>query len=296
MKRDPIDLDASLVLPDGRHLAYRVYGHARGKPILFFHGFPGSRLQAALLHEPALRLGLALVTFDRPGFGRSDPAHAPAVDDVIADVGDLADHLGLKRFGVIGASCGGPYALATARLMPHRVSAVGLLAGIGPMNRPELRGGQLPLLRALFGLARVHPMLASPLLALDGALFRSRPERAVQALASMLTPPDRLLLESNSFVRQTFAADLAEAYRQGIAGAMGEAQRIARHSAVSLRGVDAPVHVFQGAHDRHVPPAMARFMAARLPGAVLHERPDEGHLSIVVHAFEECVREVLRYA
>jgi pimeloyl-ACP methyl ester carboxylesterase len=293
MNRDLFDIDESLHVSDGRHLAYRVYGWASGEPVYFFHGFPGSRLQAAMLHGPATRAGIALVAFDRPGFGRSDPADAPSVDCVIPDVADLADHLGHRRFAVIGASCGGPYALATARLMPHRVSAVGLLAGMGPMNRPELRTQQLPLLRALFGLSRWHPSLASPLLVLDRVLFRSDPGRAVRVLSSMLTAPDRLLLESDALVRHAFAADLAEAYRQGIAGALGEARRIARHAAPSLRGIEAPVHVFQGGHDRHVPPAMGRFMAERLPRAQLHYFADEGHLSIAVNRFDECLKAVL---
>lgn len=290
MKRDLLDIDQSLRLPDGRLVAYRIYGWATGEPVYFFHGFPGSRLQAALLHGPATRLGVALVAFDRPGFGRSGPARAPHIDDVIADVDHLADHLGHRRFGVVGASCGGPYALAAARLLPHRVQAVGLLAGMGPMNRPELRAGQLPLLRALFGLARWHLALASPMLGLDRALFRSHADRAVRVLSSMLTAPDRLLLESDALVRHAFGADLAEAYRQGIGGALAEARRIARHSAVSLRGIDVPVHLFQGGHDRHVPPAMARFMAARLPRARLHFCPDEGHLSVAVRCFEDCVQ------
>lgn len=293
MKRDLLDVDESLRLSDGRHLAYRVYGWASGEPVYFFHGFPGSRLQAAMLHGPATRAGVALVAFDRPGFGRSDAAWAPSVDHLIADVAELADHRGHRRFAVIGASCGGPYALATARLMPHRVRAVGLLAGMGPMNRPELRKAQLPVLRTLFGLARWHPALASPLLVLDRLLFRSNPERAVTALASLLSAPDRLLLESDALVRHAFAADLAEAYRQGIGGAMAEARRIARHAAPALHGIETPVHIFQGGQDRHVPPVMAHFMAARLPRGQLHHFADEGHLSIAVNRFEDCLRAIL---
>lgn len=41
--------DVSLVrLRDGRSLAWAEYGDPRGKPVLYFHGFPGSRLEPAL--------------------------------------------------------------------------------------------------------------------------------------------------------------------------------------------------------------------------------------------------------
>ena len=238
--------------------------------------FLGNRLQAALAHGQALASGIALVAFDRPGFGLSDPANAPTVDHIAGDVLDLSDALGHRRFAVLGVSCGGPHALAAARLIPERVVAVGLLAGIGPMDQPRLRKGQLPLLRAMFGLARWYPGLISPLLAADRWMFRGNPERAVKALSSMLTPPDRRLIEGSAVVRQAFAASLAEAYRQGIGGAMQEAGRIARFTTAQLDGVRAPVHVFQSGQDRNVPPAMGRFMAGAADQCDLPRLPGRG--------------------
>lgn len=290
----PGPADALLRLRDDRRLAYRIHGRPGGTPIYFFHGFPGSRLQAALVHGQALAAGIALVAFDRPGFGRSDPARAEAVEDIAGDVAELADALGHARFAALGVSCGGPHALAAARRLPDRVSAVGLLAGIGPMDRPELRAGQLPLLRATFRLARLHPWLIAPLLRLDRAMFRRGPERAVKALAALLSAPDRRLVEASAGVRAAFGASLAEAYAQGIAGAMQEARRIARFAAAQLDGVAQPVHLFQSGHDRHVPPAMGRFMAARLADATYHDCPDDGHLSIVLNRFDDCARLISR--
>jgi pimeloyl-ACP methyl ester carboxylesterase len=294
MNIDPNQDGQRLRLHDGRRLAYQVYGAADGRPIYFFHGFPGTHLQAGLVHAQAAAAGIALVAFDRAGFGHSDPAAQCTLDGVVGDVAQLADALGHRHFGAIGVSCGGPHALACARWMPERVSAVGLLAGAGPMQRPEARDGQLPVLRAMFGLARTHRWLTAPLLALDRLMFRSvGVERATRLLASMLSAPDRALLERDATVRSRFGASLAAAYRQGIGGAMREARRIARFAEASLHEVQAPVHVFQSSHDRHVPPAMGRFLAATLPRARLHLCDDEGHLSIVVNRFDACARLVL---
>lgn len=294
MKRDP-DFAApahQLRLPDGRLLAWRAYGLPGAPPLYFFHGFPGSERQAALVHAQAVEVGVELVAFSRPGFGRSDPDPRASVDSIAADVSDLADHLGHRRFGVVGVSCGGPYALACARRMPQRVVAVGLLAGMAPMDRPELRRGQLPLLRAMFALARLHRGATAPLLALDAWLFRRDPERALRLLASALTAPDRALLEADAGVRAAFAASLADAYRQGAAGAMAEARRIATWRSDALRGIAQPVHVYQSGHDHHVPPAMGRHLAQVLPRATLHECPQDGHLSVAVHRFADCARRV----
>ena len=44
----------SITLPDGRQLGYAEYGNPEGKPIFYFHGFPGSRLEAGHLQKIAL--------------------------------------------------------------------------------------------------------------------------------------------------------------------------------------------------------------------------------------------------
>src|SRR5258708_12662231 len=53
-------------LPDGRALGYAEFGDLTGKPVFFFHGFPGSRLQ----HVPgaliATSLGAHITTISPP--------------------------------------------------------------------------------------------------------------------------------------------------------------------------------------------------------------------------------------
>lgn len=292
MSTEPLDWGARLRLPDGRHLAYTAYGLREGRPVYFFHGFPGSRLQAALGHEQAVEAGVCLVAFDRPGFGRSDWVDAPSVDHVIADVSHLADHLGHRRFAALGISCGGPYALASARLMPTRVTGVGLLAGMGPMNLPSLRADQMPLLRFMFAAARTWPWFMAPLLLLDRAMFRRDAVRAVEMLSKALPEPDRLLLARDARVRQRFGDSLAEAYRQGIRASLAEARRIATQGVAQLRDITCPVHVYQGSADRHVPVAMGQYLASHLPAGRLHLRLEEGHLSIVTRCFAECLQSL----
>jgi pimeloyl-ACP methyl ester carboxylesterase len=284
-------VDTAVRLPDGRALAFRLYGRVGGRPLYVFHGFPGSRHQAALLEDAALAAGVCLVGIDRPGFGGS--THAP--DRTILgwpdDVARLADALGHRRFGVLGISCGGPYALACAYRMGARLDYVGLLAGMGPMDVPWIKRAQLPILRVMFALARVSPLAASPLLALDWLMFRTNPGRAVDALASMLTGPDRRLLTADAGTRARFAVSLAEAYRQGLAGPTREAHLIASPRGFALEAITMPVHIYQSGADRHVPPMMGRYLAARLPQSRLRFYADEGHLSIVVNRAAECLRD-----
>lgn len=281
----------TIVAKEARTLAFATYGAPGGRPLYFFHGFPGSRLQAALVDDQARDARVALIAIDRPGFGASSPAPHRRLLDWPHDVVTVADQLGHERFGVLGVSCGGPYALACAHQLPERIDYVGLLAGIGPTDVATLNRDQMPLLKWMFALARLHPLLISPLLALDRAMFRRNAARAVESLAAMMPLPDRRLLHANPTVRAQFVASLAEAYRQGIGGALREAQLIAQQGEFRLREITLPVDVYQGDSDRHVTMAMARHIAEQLPHARLHCYRDEGHLSIVVNRFSDCLRD-----
>ena len=67
--------DKTLRLEDGRLLGYAVYGDPEGQPVFYFHGFPGSRLEAQLADGVAARLGVRLIALiDRAlGFRISSP-------------------------------------------------------------------------------------------------------------------------------------------------------------------------------------------------------------------------------
>src|SRR4051812_43279979 len=113
--RDKVDRMASdlLELPDGRQAEVWHGGVATGPLVMFLHGTPDSRLIARTGDAAAVRAGVHLVAVNRPGYGRSDPAEsglASVADDTVA----VADSLAVHRFAVLGASGGGPYALACA--------------------------------------------------------------------------------------------------------------------------------------------------------------------------------------
>ena len=181
------------MLPTGRRLAWAEFGAAAGVPIIYCHGFPGSRLEPAFADRTASSVGARLIAIDRPGFGASDACPGRTILGWPDDVRDLADHLELDAFRVLGVSGGAPYALACAYRLEPRVHSVALVSGLGP---PECLS-QTPAvstcglgLRVVTALPFVASMLAgavgvaarhaSPLLL---ALLSARaPERDRQAL------------------------------------------------------------------------------------------------------------------
>lgn len=201
------------------------------------------------------------------------------------DVLALADHLGHARFEIMGISCGGAYALACAHELGARVRGTYLMAGMGPMDIPAIRRTQLPVLSIMFGLAPRVPMLISPLLMLDRIMYRRNPRKAVAMVSKMLSEPDRRSLTSDPELAAAFGESLADAYRQGIGGALKEAALIGSPRPYRLEAIVSPVHILQGHWDRHVPLEMGRYLATQISNAGFHDFPDEGHLSIVPNQF-----------
>ena len=61
-------------LKDGRMLGYAEYGAPEGKPVFYFHGWPGSRLEWLAFDAGAAvaaELNARIIAVDRPGTGLS---------------------------------------------------------------------------------------------------------------------------------------------------------------------------------------------------------------------------------
>jgi len=129
---------STLTLPDGRTYGYEQWGDPDGLPLFWIHGTPGGRLSR---HPDATlwrRLGLRVITVDRPGYGLSTPQPGRAVSHIAADVAAVADHLGVGRFAVNGVSGGGPHALAIAALLGDRVLACAAVCSMAPVEPDEV--------------------------------------------------------------------------------------------------------------------------------------------------------------
>jgi pimeloyl-ACP methyl ester carboxylesterase len=258
-------------LSDGRRVDTWHGGDPTGSPVLYFHGTPAARLQAALGDGAAHRAGVRLVTFSRPGYGGSTDAPT-TLSSVARDAVEVAGQMGIERFACLGASGGGPYALATAATHPERVTAVGVVAGIGPSF--ELDDGAVhdpAILMALHG-------------DVDGAV-----ELNDAALASSLTQPPSATADVHgwhpahrpgSFVSPEILEPWMPGGRPGVPSYRGVSRDTLAFAVgwdFDLASVVAPVWLWYGDHDRMVPIANGHWLHERLPTSTLVVREGAGH-------------------
>lgn len=101
----------TFTLNNGDTLSFSTCGAPNASPLFYFHGQTGSRLQSLGFAESANNLGLRIICPDRPGIGLSTFNPRRRLLDYPAQIAQLARHLGLESYRVMGGSGGGPYAL-----------------------------------------------------------------------------------------------------------------------------------------------------------------------------------------
>jgi pimeloyl-ACP methyl ester carboxylesterase len=282
--------DQTLRLKDGRQVGFSEYGDLEGRPIFFFHGMPGSRLQGGMIEGVAAQLGARLVAPDRPGSGLSDFMPERKLLDYPQDVLALADHLGLSSFGVMGASGGGPYVSACAYQFPERLAAVGILAGGGPMSEPGATEGMMPGNVRLFTISQRYPWLLKLFLRLQ---FRGDMEKRLPKLLDSLPEPDKIVLAERKDLVAIFLADFKEALRPGLDGLVQEIVLTSRPWGFSLADLRKKVYLWQGEQDRNVPPAMGHYQARTIPDCEATFYPEDGHLSLIANHMQEILAKML---
>ena len=270
----------TLRLRDGRQLGYAEFGDPNGKPLFFLHGFPNSRLGPAFAHEDARRRGIRVIAFERPGFGRSDFKRDRTIGDWPDDVVEAADVLGIERFAVLGASGGGPYAAACAAKIPHRLTATGIVSGLGPLDVPASAAGFRRWDRFVLSLARRFPLLIWMVMSFVALGIRLFPRLLIWLMSRSLPAPDKAIL-ARPEIKASVRDDIREAFRQGARAAVYEAQLYLRPWDFRPEEISIDVQLWHGEADATVPVSMGRYLAQAIPNCRATFYPGEGHLMAV---------------
>jgi pimeloyl-ACP methyl ester carboxylesterase len=276
-----------LRLRDGRWLGYAQYGDPKGKPVLYFHGWPGSRLEAQFLDPSAEELKLRVIALDRPGIGLSDFQPGRRIVDWPSDVCELGTALQLPQWAVVGVSGGGPYATVCAAKIPERLTTVALVCGLGPLDAPGATRDMIWLNRGLLFLARRAPRLGRFLLS---SVMRKGQKHADHFLphgvTAMFPRPDQLALNCPR-LRTALIEGMGEAFRQGVQGPFYEGCLYVRPWEFRLEDITTEIFLWQGELDVHVPPSMGRHLANVLPRCHATFYANEGHLSLPLNRLPE---------
>ncbi|KXS19011.1 alpha/beta-hydrolase [Gonapodya prolifera JEL478] len=294
-------------LSDGRTLAYTDHtpGISIDKAtavILHFHGLPSSRFEGFFWGPGAAARGFKLITIDRPGFGRSTPlASLTPKSWAENDVPQFLRSLGItKNVVFLGASGGGPYALAcAAKASPDVVKGLILASAIAPVH--DLGG----LASAMKGTnpfnANVFPLLALVPSFFSVPLFSLLPP-IVEIPKAGLPPQDAKFLtpEVDRFMRIW----MGEAFVGGGGGVIGTWEAFVREIkcldnkedwGFELDDIRCKCVILHGDSDVNVHSRHAKLLLERIAGAELVMVEGVGHFGTVKVGCNEVLDIVSRW-
>jgi pimeloyl-ACP methyl ester carboxylesterase len=226
-----------------------------------------------------------LVIVDRPGIGGSDVLPRRTFASWADDVVELADSLGVERFGVVGWSGGGPYAAACAALIPARLTGVAIACSRhlsqfnlaeNPVAYGELEAGD----RGMYKLAQRDPDAVARAAGDENREWvrnlRERPE----TILDDFEPPDGFEDEKR---RQAFFESIREGMRQGPEAFAWESIDVWLPWGFRVADITTEVHVCHGEQDTIVERRHIDFIVETLPDAQLILWSDSGHFGPARH-------------
>ncbi|EXB88719.1 hypothetical protein L484_015409 [Morus notabilis] len=282
-------------LRDGRHLAYKEQGVSKDSAkykIVNVHGFGSCRhdtIAKFLSPEVVEELGIYILSFDRPGYGESDPDPTRTVKSLALDIEELADQLGLgPKFYIVGFSMGGQVLWSTLKYIPHRLAGAVLLAPVVnywwtgfPSNLSNEAYNQQFWNDQWFLRVAHH----APGLTYWWNTQKWFPYSSVVAQShDVLSRQDKEIIKSPR--RQSREEYLAQVTQQGKYESLFQDMNVGfgkwEFSPVELENPfpnnEGSVHLWQGDEDVLVPVSLQRHIAQQLPWIHYHELPGAGHL------------------
>lgn len=275
---EPDQGNPQIALWGERKVAWLERGDPQGFPVFYAHGNPGSRLELLFLDEKAQEYGVRLLAIDRPGLGQSD--YVPDYDllDFANDIEQFADENGIKDFGLLGWSSGGPPVLAVAHHLPERAKFAISVSGytnfgeldeaLDLMKSYDLRGPEL---------SQDRPKLFNQAVKLVRWTDITLPNFYMKMAEAEMADYDRNILQDKQ-TADIFMRNQQEALQQGVKGTIQDLEVQWTAWGFSLKDISVPVYIYQGQKDTFVPWKFAEHMANTIPNAELHLKPEAGHL------------------
>ncbi|XP_028782368.1 uncharacterized protein LOC114738476 [Neltuma alba] len=295
-------------LRDGRHLAYREYGIPKdaANHKIYVHGFDSCRHDAVIAETLSPKIteeaGVYTVSFDRPGYGESDPDPNRTLKSIALDIEELADQLGLgSKFYVIGFSMGGEIIWSCLKYIPHRLAGAVLVAPVVnywwsglPANLTKEAYHQQKL-QDQWTVRVSHYM---PWLTYWWNTQRWFPSSSVIAHSEdVLSHQDKELMPKMQYRKD----HMAQVRQQGECESIHRDLNIGfgtwEFSPLDLENPfktsEGSVHLWQGDEDLLVPVSLQRYIAQNLPWIHYHELPGAGHMFPLADGMSDTIIEAL---
>jgi pimeloyl-ACP methyl ester carboxylesterase len=283
-------------LPDGRKLAIKSFGNPTDPTVA---GNPGSRFGPVPFEEDLRAMGVRLITFDRPGYGDSDPNPSYTTSDVADDIRYALDELGIEKCSVAGRSGGGRYALEFASLYPDVVEKIAILAGDIPPHADIDRSGMDESNQILFGDTELTEEKIHEVTVETQRLYRLAMQQrdTLTIYPPHLNEIDHADIALVDGLEEAFLASFQEAWSKGYEAILQDALTTRKNWGENLQTLRTPVRIYHGTEDHYVPYKYGKWLADTIPNAEMVTLEGHSHFvtfSVFPEALSWLVKPALR--
>ena len=267
-------------LADGRTVSYAEYGDPEGVPLIYFHGWPSSRIQGKICHEGALEHGWRVFCMDRPGIGKTTPQENRTLAEWPAMFTGFIDALGLSKVAIFGVSGGAPYVYATAHSCADRVTVAGVGSGAAPIVESERSSEMLLPYRILLFFRHRAPKLVERLVAKSGHAAGWKRNHPLWRIAYRLIPAQDRCAIGTDLIHECVMGSFRAAMVNGPRPVVEDGDIYSQQWPFKLEDIGFPIYLWHGELDNNIPASMAREVATRLPKCEAHFLEEDGHYSL----------------
>lgn len=279
----------TIVLPDGRLIAFRDLGTPDGVPVFILHPLVQSSLMRPQEAAMAGECGVRLISVERPGIGLSTYDPEGTYASFANDLASVADALGIGNFHLIGWASGAPYALTAASRLGARVSRLALATP--RLNfRSDLEATSP--MRQFFGGLRRHPWIFETVFSIMRAKRSRRMLRPMIRNFVETSEPDRRLFERDPALLDCFTDSLIEAIDRSHTGIVAELNFYAAETPAETSGLARPLLVWHGLEDEMNSIADVKRMLDGAPVEAFHVVEGQGHMVLFTN-FKEVLSRLV---
>jgi len=267
------DAAATLTLADGREVRWFDTGAGPSHVLVWHHGTPSDGRIYGVLRAAAGARGIRVISVARAGYPGSTPLPGRSVADSARDVLAVLDAAGVDRFATLGASGGGPHALALAALAGERATGAATFSSPAPYDGDP----------AWFDGMRDPGALRA---ATRGREARARYDDEAEFDPDVFVAADWALLEGDW---RELGQDAGAVGALAPEGAVDDDCAFVAEWGFEVPRIAASVLIVHGDQDRMVPAAHATRLLRLLPYATSWWFADDGHVSAlraVPHALD----------
>ena len=281
----------TITLNDGRCLEYTEYGDPEGMPILYFHGIIHSRQQFHPFSNYADTHGIRIIAPERLGFGATSRQKNSSPALFAKDIKQLAHHLQLERFYVLGEGNGGASALACAALLPEQVVGAAIVACVPDKQFDQIKRLN-PFERQLHNIKQRSSKTLSVALGKTILKVLSKYDHLLTLMSKYYYHTDKKLVQSPAY-RMIYQESMHNALPSNSKGFVEDYFARTNNWDFQTQNINTPVHIWHGDSDSYVNIKSAEKIAKSIPNCITHFLKDQGHYIFFSH-IDDILKHLIR--